>query len=266
MPLVAWLTDLHLNFVSAQEVRTFADAIRGEGPDVVLIGGDTAEASTIVKTLGGLADTIQRPVYFVLGNHDFYMGSIAEVRSAVGDLSRDPNGLSWLPMAGVAELSPSTGLVGHGSWADGRLGDYWQSPMLLNDYHLIHELSELSDAERLDKLHVLGDEAAAHFRTVLPIALERYRSVILLTHVPPFREACWHAGKVSDDEHLPHFSSKAAGEALLEVMEAYPDAEVTVLCGHTHGRGQVRIRKNLRVLTGEATYGVPAIQRIIEID
>jgi hypothetical protein len=32
----------------------------------------------------------------------------------------------------------------------------------------------------------------------LPAALGRFRHVVVLTHVPPFREACWHEGRISD--------------------------------------------------------------------
>ena len=48
----------------------------------------------------------------------------------------------------------------------------------------------MSKSERLAKLHALGDEAADHFRAVLREALSRFRHVVVLTHVPPFRESC----------------------------------------------------------------------------
>src|SRR5438874_8164912 len=95
----------------------------------------------------------------------------------------------------------------------------------------------------------LGDEASAYLRSVLPEALRRFRHVIVLTHVPPFREACWHQGRISTDDYLPHFTCKAAGDALREAMAAQPDRQMTVLCGHTHGEGEARILPNLRVLT-----------------
>ena len=86
----------------------------------------------------------------------------------------------------------------------------------------------------------MGDEAAAHFHALLPEALGRFRRLIVLTHVPPCREACWHVGRVSDDEWLPHFSCGAVGEVLVEAMAAHPGCEMTVLCGHTHSPGESR--------------------------
>ena len=88
--------------------------------------------------------------------------------------------------------------------------------------------------------------------------------MIGVTHVPPFREATWYAGRTSDDNFLPHFSCGAAGEAMRRVMQENSQADLLVLCGHTHGGGDVQILENLRVLTGEAAYGSPAIQRVFE--
>ena len=155
--------------------------------------------------------------------------------------------------------------MGHDGWADGRLGDYPNSDVVLNDYYLIEELRWLDPRERLKRLNALGDEAAAHFRALLPEAFERFSHLIVVTHVPPFREASCHQGQPSNDNWLPHFSCKAVGEALVEAMTAHPDRQMTVLCGHTHGAGEAQILPNLLVLTGGAVYGEPRVQRVLEI-
>jgi hypothetical protein len=116
-------------------------------------------------------------------------------------------------------------LVGHSSWADGGFGDYEHSQVELNDYHLIREFVGLDRQQRLSLMQDLAAQAAEHVRRVLPDALQHYEHVIFLTHVPPFREACWHEGNISGDEWLPHFACKAVGEALLEIMADYPAAK-----------------------------------------
>jgi predicted MPP superfamily phosphohydrolase len=262
---VAWLTDIHLNFLGTMQVNRFANAVRALTPDVILISGDIGEARTLAWYLKTLEQKLQRPIYFVLGNHDFYMGSVDEVRAAADRLSNESNWLTWLPTAGVVELTSDTALVGHDSWADGRFGDYEQSQMILNDFALIHDLAGLSKAERLRKLNTLGDEAADYFRHIVPMAFERYEQVILLTHVPPFKESCWHNGAISDDDGLPFFACKAVGDVLLEMMQVYPHRQLTVLCGHTHGRGQVQMMENLLVLTGGAEYGKPEVQQVFDL-
>lgn len=265
MKRIAWLTDIHLNFLSPKRVKAFCRGIVEHNPEAVLIGGDIADARTIKLYLGILEDELSRPIYFVLGNHDYYHGSIAGVRTAIKELCDRSDWLHWLPAAGVVELTEETGLVGIDSWADGRMGNYRDSMVMLNDYSLIKELTGRNQKARLIKLNELGDRAAADLRDVLPGALMRFPNVLLLTHVPPFREACWHEGRLSHDHWLPHFGCKAVGEALVECLRSYPDPQVTVLCGHTHSGGNAQILPNLNVKTGEAKYGSPVVQEIWKV-
>ena len=262
MKRIAWLTDVHLNFLRPAAREAFFESL--PEADAFVITGDIGEAHDVCDHLRAFA--ARGPTYFVLGNHDFYKGSIDGVRADVRELCRDVPGLRWMPDAGVVPLTDSTCLVGHDGWGDGRLGDYTNSPVELNDWRLIGEFDWLGRRDRLAKLRALGDEAAGHFRAVLPDALARFEHVVVLTHVPPFREACWHEGKLSDDDWLPHFSCKAVGDALREAMIAAPGRRMTVLCGHTHGVGEADILPNLRVLTGGVVYGKPAVQRVIEVD
>jgi 3',5'-cyclic AMP phosphodiesterase CpdA len=270
---LAWLTDIHLNFVRPDRVDRLADEVAARDPDAVLVGGDVAEADTWEVALVRLADRWERPVYFVLGNHDFYHGSIAAVRRRATALSQQSPWLRWLPTAGVVPLADGAALVGHDGWGDARAGHFRGSPVLLNDYVLIDELRAAREAglpcaghpRSLEReLHRLGHEAAAHFRTVLPTAFEKANHVVLLTHVPPFREACWHAGRLSDDDWAPHFCCLAVGEVLRETMRARPAQRLTVLCGHTHGEGVADLLPNLRVVTGGAVYGEPRVQDVLE--
>ena len=79
---------------------------------------------------------------------------------------------------------------------------------------------------------------------------------LVLTHVPPFRESCWHNGSVSEETWLPGFTCKAVGDLLTSVAESHAKINFTVLCGHTHGSGYVRMSPNLDVHTGFGDYGI----------
>ncbi|MGK3982814.1 metallophosphoesterase [Sorangium sp. So ce136] len=261
---LAWATDVHLNFLSREDLAHFCSTLAATPSDAVLFTGDIAEAASLRPLLETVARAIERPLYFVLGNHDFYRGSIAAVRAEAAELSAASPWLRWLPSIPPVELGPDTALIGHDGWADARLGDYQRSPVMLNDYVLIEELASLGRARRREALHRLGDEAAAYLRRVLPEALERYRRVIVATHVPPFKEACWHEGQISNDDWLPHFTCKATGEAIREAAEQHPERRIEVLCGHTHGAGVAQILPNLVVRTGGAEYGEPVVQCVIE--
>jgi Icc protein len=262
---LAWLTDIHLNFLPQAEIGEFIRRLSESPVDGLLLSGDIGEADDVAIHLNAIDIAFQRPVYFVLGNHDFYRGSIAGVRAKVQALCAVCPNLHWLPDAGVVPLTETTCLVGHDGWGDGRLGNYWGSPIELNDWVLIEEFTRFGKQARFSKLNELGDEAAGHLRKILPGALAGYRNVIVNIHVPPFREACWHGGRISDDYWLPHFTCKAVGDVLVEAMKAHPEKQMTVYCGHTHGAGEAEFLPNLRVSTGGAQYGSPQIQREIEV-
>ena len=264
MPRIAWLTDLHLDFLSPDEARSFLDRVRAQQVDAVVISGDMSEARDLDHDLRSIAKRLELPIYFVLGNHDFYYGSIREVRKLAQAACAETPNLHYLTTGGVVELSPRLGMVGHDGWADGRLGDYETSFVMMNDYKLIAELACYNKEERWPVLHALGDEAAAHIRKFLPLALEKYPEVLLVTHVPPLREACWHEGQLSDDEWLPHFACRAMGVAILDVMRRFPQRKLTVVCGHTHSGGECRPRDNITIYTGGAKYGQPEVQRVFE--
>ena len=263
---VVWATDIHLNFLNAGERASFFSSIRDHQPDAVFVTGDIAEAPSLHSLLDEMRRAIHVPLYFVLGNHDFYYGSIAPVRNSLEHWCQVQPGLIYLSTTGLIELTPSTVLVGHDGWGDGRYGNYHASPVRLSDQEVIGDFQNLDREAVLHTLHALGDEAASYLRGRLDKALALYRYVICLTHVPPFKEACWYQGKMGNDDWLPYFACQAVGEVLLNVSRERPDSHVTVLCGHTHHAGIVQLRPNLRVITGSADYGAPSIQNTFELE
>ena len=259
---LAWLTDIHLNFVEFDNRKRFYSSIRETQADAILISGDVAEAATLIEELNEIERHVDLPIYFVLGNHDFYRSSISNVHARLRIMPL--RNLTWLTDAPVRLLTSQTALIGDDGWADGRLGDYLNSRVMLNDYVLINEFAGLNAGARLKLMQELADAAATRLSAKLLEACAQRKRVILVTHVPPFPEACWYDGKRSDKEWLPHFSCKAIGDSIVEVMDQHPDCELLVLCGHTHGAGFVQIRPNVAVKTGGAVYGQPVIQEIID--
>jgi predicted phosphohydrolase len=257
---IAWATDIHLNFVGEAEFQKFIDEIRLKLPETLLIAGDISDGHSVSSCLRRLETSLGSKIYFVLGNHDFYHSSISKTRSHAEQLSKEFKRLVFLDGHAPIEIAEGVALVGHSGWADGRYGDYARSDVMLNDYILIDDFKNLSKKQRLEKLNALGDEAAQLLRRRLTDAFQDYKKVICLTHVPPFQESCLYEGRHTDEDHLPHFANKAVGDALLDVMEARPDARLSVLCGHTHSHSHVRIRENLVVTTGGAQYGIPELQ------
>ena len=105
--------------------------------------------------------------------------------------------------------------------------------------------------EQADALVVTGDIAESH---TLGSALT---AIATLTERPVYF--------VLGNHDLPFFSCKAMGDVLLEMSEAHPNCQILVLCGHTHGGGEVQVTENLRVVTGAAEYGRPEIQEVLQV-
>ena len=84
---LAWATDVHLNFVSDSETARFCERIAQSEAEALLLGGDIGEAADLEGTLALLATTLRRPIYFVLGNHDYYGSDVQTVRDSVRALT-----------------------------------------------------------------------------------------------------------------------------------------------------------------------------------
>lgn len=264
MTRLVWTTDIHLDF--AELVTPFYDRLIDAKPDALLITGDIAEGPKLEEYLRQMADLIQRPVYFVLGNHDYYDRSIREVRQSIRQITRGHD-LVWLTESDPIELKPDTALVGHDGWSDGGYGDFIASSIEISDYRRITDLIGLSAKDRLIQLNRLGDESAAYFNKVLPPVLAHYRQVFVAMHPPPYQEACWYMDRPAEDDniYLPHFTCKAVGVVLRQLAVAHPRCTIKVLAGHTHHRAEAQIADNLHVLVAGAEYGQPAISSIFDI-
>jgi len=267
----SWLTDIHLNFLEISARAKFYDSVVSSNCEAVLISGDIAEAPSISEILKEMSDQIKRPIYFVLGNHDYYQGQVSLVRNEITALTKAEELLYWLPASGPQVLGDDILLLGQDGWADGRYGDYANSRVSLNDSRLIADLFQGKIAGKyplLEKMQELADQDAEQLRHNLIHAIKQYhpkkpKKIIVLTHVPPFKEACVYEGKMSGDDYLPYFSSKATGDVLIKVARKNSDIEFLVLCGHTHSEAQYQPLDNLSVKVGKAEYYRPRKQVII---
>lgn len=263
---LAWATDIHLDHCDAATQQDFIQCIQDASADALCLTGDLSDGPQIQGHLEQLAQALELPIYFVLGNHDYYHRSLAEVRREMRELSRSSRFLHWMPVSGVIPLNASTAIVGHDAWGDGLHGDVYKSWIKMSDFRLIQELKEASEIgveERVALLQHLGQEAADYLGQLLPEALEQYEKLVLLLHPPPYREACLYGAEVADDHWAPYFTCKAVGDLLDALLPHYPHCSVTVLAGHTHNVCDLQLRANLRVLVGAAEYEKPRLERVL---
>ena len=260
---IAWITDPHLNHCSLPSWERLLEETVSSQCDAVLLTGDISEGDDVVFQLERLAGAIQKPIFFVLGNHDYYQSSISQTRRAVSDAADKHPLLHYLRDESLISFSPSVALVGEDGWGDGVEGDYEGSIVSLNDFRLIDDFRNASPTDWKETLRTLGREAAQRITVKLSAACATHSSILIATHVPPFRESCWYEGHTTDDNWAPFFVCGQLGRALRAVAQENPLVKFHVVCGHTHHGGVAQLLPNLTVVTGPAVYGHPKVTDVI---
>lgn len=254
-----------------QSLRDLLISINEESPDGIFLTGDIATGTTISSFLQLFNDIC--PIYLILGNHDMYHSSIAQVRKEIVDLHKDNTNLYYLPHTGPIKLNDHTVLAGVDGWYDAKCG-YTDPPKLeMSDWRLIEEFKHIHPfrtkwgcAPFLSKIDYLAREEAEKARTELTRAILEGDNIIFLTHVPPWREASRDPkGNMSDDVWAPWFTNLTLGKVLEEIADQYPTKSFTVLCGHTHTTHTLQVSTNLVCRVGRAEYG-KVFYEVIEIE
>ena len=256
------MTDLHLDEVPLNRRKAFLRDLQMNKVTKFLITGDIANAKEVGLRLPELAAAVfPRPVYFLLGNHDFYGGSFEESKHVVADLCKTHKNLVPLGHGEIIPLSNQSALIGHRGWADGRMGFGFQSTVYNPDFKAIKDFKHKTKRECFDLLAKLGRESAQYFRRILPYALSCFQTVYIATHVPLFSYSAFFGTRRCDRGRLPYFVNISCGAAILRIAEHFPHRKIKVLAGHTHTASVVKITKNIEALTGAATPGMPRIEK-----
>jgi predicted phosphodiesterase len=266
-----WITDPHLDHLPNQKALvSFIDKLHARPSDGLMITGDIAESNTIYEYLGLLSGAYQKPVYFVLGNHDYYRGWMEETRNQVRTVCRAvPEGiLNWMPEAGPIMLDDDTAIIGHGGFYDGQEGEPGLE-LQMSDFFMPNGVRDLVQATGFGSRHLfqklldLGTECAESISAQVKTARRQGAvRVLILTHVPPFLEASYFRGKPSSDKAAPFYVNRCLGNALMELASNYPAVQFEVFAGHTHGKREYRAAKNLEVRVGSARYGRQPIYQL----
>ena len=262
-----WVTDPHLNFVGPDRARAFGLELRKlDVKAPLVVTGDISEAPALVRDLTALAGGYGRPTFFVLGNHDYYRSSWRAVRRQMRVTRLDPL-LTYLDSTGPIPLGGDLALVGQTGWYDGLHGNTRTTPVMLTDFVRIAELSGCrSRGALLQTIQSRATFEADNIAAKLAHAVELgYERVIVATHVPPFPGATFHERGPSNADWLPWFTSGLMGAALERALDEHPNLRMLVLTGHTHGAGVYQHSDRMRVVSGAAQYGSPALAGIVDL-
>lgn len=263
----AWITDPHLNFLTVDQIKEFASYVDATDSDVAIITGDIAESQCLVSVLTIFAEVCLKPIYFVLGNHDFWHSNMASVVAMVNSLTHSVENLHYIGDGKVISLG-STALIGVDGWYDGRAGVGMQNTeMRLWDTTYIADLRLASQFDLADKvLEIAREQAATADINILRAMNRDPERLLLATHVPPFRAASYHGDEIGDNVAAPHFVNVTLGETLSRIMkDDLPNMEMLVICGHTHSPCTYHHFDNLVVKAGRAEYGTPTVAEILEV-
>jgi predicted phosphohydrolase len=275
MAKFAWATDIHLDHCDEKKLIAFGESLIASNPEAIILSGDISNGRQITFHLSALEKIVERPIYFVLGNHDYYGSSIEETRKTMKEVSNYSQYLRYLPNQPYAVMSPSTALIGHDGWYDALNGDWKLPGFNIADWRYIAEFAAVSQggvnkANIVDVAKKLAHDGVMHVHNAIKSATRYHQNIVIVTHVPPFAESHLYKGKVGDADAQPWFTSKMMGDMLLDAAKSFPKVSFTVFAGHTHGKYSGKFSDNLTVHVGgwplgQRDYGNPILQEVIEI-
>lgn len=227
--------DIHLDHVRLPQL--FVEQLQEIAPDFVILTGDISTGDKLDAHLDLIEQRAPCPVYYVLGNHDFWNDSFKPRPRTAGYLTALP---------GPIRLNDTWSIVGQDGWYD---FGYSPTGLKMVDYRLISEFRREPGKEV-----ALSKALAAYHADRMAVKLTHIDTpkALAVTHVPPFREASRHNGLPAEYGALGTFSSKVIGEAILTTP-----VETLVLSGHSHDPADVQISDKVRCVVGAATYGAP---------
>lgn len=253
MKKLCWVTDLHLDLATEEAKRKLVLGIQEQKANWIVVTGDVSEKGTSFQVLTDLQKEVGIPLYYVLGNHDYFGSSYEYIRSLA---AKYPN-IGYLTTGMIVDLDAKTCLVGQDGWPDGGAGDFESSRVLLKDFLVISDFMGYGKHQWRRIMEEFSRQSTLEGEATLLKAFETYDKVIFATHVPPFRECCYWQGEPSRDDWAPFFVNQTLGKMFIEMMENYPDKELLILCGHTHAAMEYHPLPNLTARVGHADYGTP---------
>jgi predicted phosphohydrolase len=275
---LAWATDIHLDCVDDVASKVKDLAVRGSECESFILSGDITIAPHLLQHLEVIESTLQKPFYFVLGNHDYYFSDILSTRKNVANACRVMSFARYLAMIPYVRLTPRVALVGHDGWYDAMNGNFRDSDIIMNDWIRISDFSPAivpsPGGRMLNKDTIVNISRAICRASVNHIAAgiksairDKHDHVVIVTHFPPFKES-YNSTKYSSTNSasiLPWYTSKTMGDTLISAARAYPHVKFTILSGHSHSHYDEYLLNNLNVRVGNSQYGSPQIAGIIDI-
>lgn len=250
-----WFTDTHLDKVSPFTLTNFIRRIRKEKPKGVFFTGDISNGAQTPFHLKLLATSLKCPIYFVLGNHDYHFSSFDKMHSRIRELCKKHDNLIWVTDNGVIHLNEEVGLIGAEGWYDAEEGKPHYLQMTF-DWFLVKDFRQLPNMQaRIDYWRELAKKSADDIADKLEKAIEQdYKTIYVMTHFPPWKEATRDVGTFMEKFWLPYNTNLVLGRNIERVMKDHKKRNVTVLAGHTHTDCWIHVARNIECKVSRAKY------------
>lgn len=275
---LAWATDIHLDMTGNVIEKLQLLSKSSSSCDAIILTGDISISNFVIQHLSILETIFEKPIYFVLGNHDYYGSSFSMVRRNVINLCNTSSYLRYMTNTPYVKLEQGKYLIGHDGWYDTQNGNPVGSSIFMNDWI---QISDFNSALRgsyggfginknviIDISKKLAQNSANHIANSIKAIIKSSEHIIVMTHVPPFKESFNASEKykeMSVFDVLPWYTSKIMGDTLLAAAKAYPNVKFTVLSGHIHSHYDDDLLNNLNVKVGRAIYGNPQLASTLTV-
>ena len=250
-----WFTDTHLDKVLPWSKALFIRNLVKENPHGIFITGDISNGITTVFNLKLLATFLSCPIYFILGNHDYHFSSIEKTHEKIRSLCQQYHNLIWLTESDVISLTDEVALIGTEGWYDASIGkpDYLKFTL---DWILIDDFKKMpSMKERIELFQKLSDQSCNLVKDKISKALDQgHKSIYLLTHFPPWKEATRDEGTILEKFWLPYNVNLRLGKTIEDLMCHHKKKNITVLAGHTHTDSWIHVSRNIECKVNKAKY------------
>ena len=264
MAKYTWCSDVHFEFLQDDQVLRFSEEVAAIPSDGILITGDISVSQKLVYHLSVFEKAVQRPIIFVLGNHDFWGSNFEKVHKNMHGLDNMSQFLKYCPERPYLPVTPTTCVLGHDGWYDASYGNWKTSTALVSDWQSIYDFlqkggnANIPEVVNLAKAQSIA--GATFVMNSIKSAVRYHKHLCVLTHVPPFPQVS------QNDENLrPWYVSKFMGDCLEAAARAYPQVNFTVLCGHAHNAAEFKPMPNMVVRCAAATHGKPQIAGVIDL-
>jgi predicted phosphohydrolase len=249
-----WLSDTHLSMsILPIMKRRFIDRITSINADGLILTGDISNGLWLESDLRYLAEHHPNPIYFVLGNHDYYWRHMGSVHEDVRRLCKEYPNLVWLSEHDAQPIAPGVSLLGHEGWFDANCGDrdstWWAIDRVFNfDFWRV--------GDHVDQIYMWRQMAKLSAESIekrLKEAVAKSDVVYVATHFPPWPEASRADGKILEKLWHAYNTNITLGKSI-EKIASTTKSQIVVLAGHTHLSCNLTVAKNLSCKVISSSY------------